>query len=176
VSDPTPSVAPEPVGLDAADEHKSAVELADIMVSFGRIHGAAATLAEYIKSNPKEAVTPWLKLLDLYHTAGLKTEFDNWARQLHKAFNIRRATWDSYDSLRTSTASVEDLPHIAKRLQVLWRTPACQAYIEELLRDHREGSREGFSFAVVDDLLMLEDVLEAELGEFRRRAGKGETR
>lgn len=174
--DPTPSDLPVQLGLDAADEHKSAVELADIMLSFGRIHGAAATLAEFIKNNPKEAVTPWLKLLDLYHTAGLKTEFENWARQLHKAFNIRRATWDSYQSLRNSTASVEDLPHIAKRLQTLWRTPACQAYIEELLRDHRDGSREGFSFAVVEDLLMLEGVLEAQLGEFRRQPSAGDTR
>lgn len=37
------------------------MELADIMLSFGRVKGAAQTLQEYIDSNPQDALQPWIR-------------------------------------------------------------------------------------------------------------------
>lgn len=146
------------------EEHKSAVELADIMISFGRVRGAADTLAEFIRGNPREAVLPWLKLLDVYRAAGLRDEFEAIAGELNKTFNVTRVTWQTYDALRSSQMSLEDLPHISAILQKNWRTADGQRYLQQLLRDNRNGTRAGFPFAVIDEILTLSAILEDELG------------
>ena len=146
------------------EEHKSAVELADIMISFGRVQGAAETLAEFIRGNPREAVTPWLKLLEVYRAAGLRAEFETIAGELNKTFNVTAVNWDNYQTLRAASTSLEDLPHIAETLQRSWRTTACQRYLQQLLRDNRDGTRVGFPFTVIDEILTLSAILEEELG------------
>ncbi len=146
------------------EEHKSAVELADIMISFGRVQGAAETLAEFIRGNPREAVTPWLKLLEVYRAAGLRGEFETIAGELNKTFNVTAVNWDNYQTLRAASTSLEDLPHIAETLQRSWRTTACQRYLQQLLRDNRDGTRVGFPFTVIDEILTLSAILEEELG------------
>lgn len=157
---------------DAMEDHKSAVELADIMMSFGRLQGAADTLAEFIQGNPRQAITPWLKLLDVYRAAGLRGEFEELSRQLNKTFNVRRVNWDNYDGLRNTPLSLENMPHIAERLARSWGSHECQAYIQQLLRDNRDGSRQGLPFVVIDELLLLEGILEQQLGPYRTYAMK----
>ena len=164
---PTAGYAVEHPVDDAGEEHRSAVELAEIMVSFGRLHGAADTLAEFVRGNPKQAVTPWLKLLEVYRAAGLREDFSAVARELNKTFNVLAVTWDNYDAVRHNAIRLEDMPHIAARVQQLWGTRECQSYLQHLLRDNRDGSRAGFPFTVIDDILMLSAVLEHELGPFR---------
>lgn len=149
---------------EVIQEHKSAVELADIMMSFGRVRGAAETLAEFIRGNPREAVTPWLKLLEVYRAAGLRDEFNAIAGELNKTFNVTTVNWQSYDALRASKMSLEDLPHICESLQKTWRTTACQRYLQQLLRDNRNGTRAGFPFSVIDEILTLTAILEEDLG------------
>lgn len=164
---PTAGYAVEHPSDDAGEEHRSAVELAEIMVSFGRLHGAADTLAEFVRGNPKQAVTPWLKLLEVYRAAGLREDFGAVARELNKTFNVLAVTWDNYDAVRHNAIRLEDMPHVAARVQQLWGTRECQAYLQHLLRDNRDGSRAGFPFTVIDDILMLSAVLEHELGPYR---------
>ena len=165
------SAAAEP-----AEEHQSAVELADIMMSFGRLHGAADTLSEFIRGNPKQAVTPWLKLLEVYRAAGLRAEFDAMAKEFNKTFNVITVTWDNYDDLRMNTVSVEHMPHIIAHIEQTWRTRDCQVYLQRLLRDNRAGTRMGFPFSVIDDILMLSAVLEEELGPALPPAGTSRVR
>ncbi len=152
---------------EAAEEHESAIELAEIMMGFGRVQGAAETLAEFIQSNPKKSVTPWLKLLEVYRAAGLRSDFDALARQLNKTFNVKSVTWDTFDEARAASKSIEQMPHLAKTLTDLWGTPACQAYLEKLLRDNRDGTREGFPLSAIDEILVLAAILEEELGPYR---------
>ncbi|KAI5913030.1 hypothetical protein PA01_18550 [Azoarcus sp. PA01] len=152
---------------DDAEEHESAIELAEIMMAFGRVHGAAETLAEFIQSNPKKAVTPWLKLLEVYRAAGLRPEFDTLARQLNKTFNVKAVTWDTFDEARRPTGTIEQMPHLMSRIQNLWGSRDCQAYLENLLRDNRGGMREGFRLSVIDEILVLAGVLEERLGPYQ---------
>ena len=158
------------------EEHKSAVELADIMISFGRVQGAAETLAEFIRGNPREAVTPWLKLLEVYRSAGLRAEFETIAGELNKTFNVNAVDWDNYQTLRAARTSLEDLPHIAETLQKSWRTTACQRYLQQLLRDNRDGTRVGFPFTVIDEILTLSAILEEDLGPLPRSNDTLQTR
>lgn len=150
-----------------AEEHKSAVELAEIMMSFGRVQGAADTLAEFIRGNPRDAVTPWLKLLEVYRAAGLHEEFETIANELNKTFNVTTVHWNNYETLRDARVSIEDLPHIAETVQQTWATSACQRYLQHLLRDNRDGTRAGLPFTVVDEILTLAAVLEDRLGPYK---------
>ncbi|QID18765.1 hypothetical protein G3580_14725 [Nitrogeniibacter mangrovi] len=150
-----------------AEEHESAVELADIMMSFGRVQGAAETLAEFIRGNPKKAVQPWIKLLEVYKAANMRGEFDALTDKLNKTFNVKTVSWDDFDEVKLAPDSVEQMPHIISLLQKEWMTRECQIYLQKLLRDNRGGTRQGFPLGVVDDLLMLQAVLEDQLGPYR---------
>ncbi|MBS1209006.1 MAG: hypothetical protein H6R19_1404 [Proteobacteria bacterium] len=152
---------------DNVEEHDSAVELAEIMMSFGRVHGAAQTLADFIRSNPKQAVKPWIKLLEVYRVANMRAEFDALSTQLNKTFNVKTVEWDNFELLRQAPESLEDMPHILTKLTELWGKRECQAYLHSLLRDNRQGTRQGFPLAIVDEILMLLGVLEGQLGAYR---------
>lgn len=152
---------------EQAEEHESAIELAEIMMGFGRIQGAAETLAEFIASNPKRAVTPWLKLLEVYRAADLREEFDALAMQLNKTFNVKAVTWDTFEEAKHESKSIEQMAHITAKVQRSWGTVECQAYLERLLRDNRDGKREGFPLSVIDEILTLADILEDSLGPYR---------
>jgi len=152
---------------EEVEEHDSAIELAEIMMSFGRVHGAAETLADFIRSNPKQAVTPWLKLLEVYRAADLRAEFDGLARQLNKTFNVKTVTWDNFDEVRRAPDTLEKMPHLVNSLQQLWGTRECQAFLGRLLRDNRDGTRQGFPLNVIDDILCLSAILEQQLGPYR---------
>jgi len=159
-----------PIALDEqemAEEHESAVELADIMMSFGRVQGAAETLAEFIRGNPKKAVQPWIKLLEVYKAADMRAEFDALTHKLNQTFNVKTVTWESFDEIKKAPDSVEQMPHIINGLKDQWMTVDCQRYVQMLLRDNRGGTREGFPLGVVDDLLLLQAVLEDALGPYR---------
>ena len=151
---------------EAVQEHQSAIELAELMIGLGRVQGAAATLAEYIHTNPKKAVTPWLKLLEVYRAAGLRPEFDSLALQLNKTFNVKSVTWDTFDEARKSGSALEQMPHVMENVHKYWRTRDCQAYLERLLRDNRDGTRQGFPLKAVDEILVLAAILEEELGPY----------
>lgn len=152
---------------EAAEEHESAIELAEIMMEFGRIRGAADTLAEFITSNPKKAVTPWLKLMEVYRTADLRDDFNALAKQLNKTFNVKAVTWDSFEEARRAESSIEQMAHLTRSIQDTWGTRDCQAYLEHLLRDNRDGTRDGFPLSVIDEILVLAAILEDRLGAYR---------
>jgi hypothetical protein len=151
---------------ETIEEHDSAVELAEIMMSFGRIQGAAETLSEYIRTNPRQAVRPWVKLLEVYKAANLRAEFDALALKLNQTFNVIAVNWEEFDKVKQINDSVEQMPHILQALSKAWRTREAQAYLYKLLRDNRDGTRRGFPLGTLDDLLMLSGVLEIELGAF----------
>jgi hypothetical protein len=160
--------SPPPIVVEEEpEEHESAVELAEIMLSFGRVHGAAETLEAFIESNPKQAIMPWLKLMEVYHTAGMEPEFDALAAELNRTFNVRTVTWQNFHEVSTLDVGVEALTHIMSQLQETWGTRECQKYIDLLVRDNRKGTRLGFELGVVDDLLMLAGVLELQLGRYK---------
>lgn len=164
-----PTFAPaHPIPFDeTVDEQDSALELAEIMMSFGRTQGAAETLADYIRNNPRQAVKPWLKLLEVYHVAGMRAEFEVLTRQLNKTFNVKMISWNDFSSVRSTLDTVEQIPHVCQRLQEQWGTQEAQIYIHQILRDNRNGTRQGFPLSVVEELLLLLAILDEELGTYK---------
>ena len=83
-------------------EPKSLLERAEFMLSFGRVDDATIALEEYIASNPKSAIEPWKKLLEIYRDTGRRHAFDALARRMHKSFNVAAPPWErsSHDQAR----------------------------------------------------------------------------
>ena len=89
------------------DEHFEAnpvMELADIMLSFGRVKGAAQALQEFIDHNPQEALQPWIRLMDVYRMAGMRAEFEQVARNLNQHFNVEVQSWEQAEAQAASAS------------------------------------------------------------------------
>lgn len=177
------SMASDPVSIGATtvDEHFEAnpvMELADIMLSFGRVKGAAQALQEYIDHSPQDALQPWIRLMDVYRMAGMRTEFEAVAANLNKNFNVEIQQWDAAQSVPGNQSvdlllddvvpqpvvprpeSLEDMPRIMSMVCELWSTGDVVGYLYQLLRDNRGGKRLGFALPVVEEILFLVELRE----------------
>jgi len=157
--------------LDEHFEVNPVMELAEIMLSFGRVKGAAQALQEYIDQNPQEALQPWIRLMDVYRMAGMRAEFESVARNLNLQFNVEVQTWDEARGadgepsggerpMAPRPQSLEDLPRLVNTIVDLWSTGDVVGYLYQLLRDNRGGQRTGFALPVVEDVLFLIELKE----------------
>ena len=143
---------------DKADDSiqaDQALELADIMLSMGLGHGAAQTLIDQIKQQPKQGLRHWLKLLEIYRKNDQHDEFERAAEELRQHFNVHPEYWNATPTQTT----LEDYPHIAARIIETW--PGCLPYLQSLLNDNRGGARSGFPQTVAEELLLLSALLKA---------------
>jgi len=163
------------INATTLDEHFEAnpvMELAEIMLSFGRVKGAAQALQEYIDHNPQEALQPWIRLMDVYRMAGMRAEFENVARNLNLHFNVEVQSWDeglsgvgisssaSEPLVAPRPQALEDLPRLVNTIVDLWNSGDVVGYLYQLLRDNRGGQRLGFTLPVVEDVLFLIELKE----------------
>lgn len=155
--------------MEILPEHDSVVELAEIMLSFGRTQGAADTLSDFIRDNPREAVKPWLKLLEVYHHAGMRDQFEQLAPKLNSSFNVQTPSWDDWVSAE-EPSSLEDYPHIMSRVSELWGTQEAADYLNGLLLDNRDGQRIGFPMHVVEEILSLAHIQQAQIANAAQTA------
>lgn len=187
----TPAAPVKPVSLDSqfsvsaatVDEHFEAnpvMELAEIMLSFGRVKGAAQALQDFIDNNPDEALQPWIRLLDVYRLAGMQDEFQKVAQDLNQHFNVEIQRWDlgapelipaenglslvpQEGGAVAKAQSIEELPHVCEKLSELWRGEEVLEYLHRLLRDNRGGKRSGFTLEAVHEILFLIELKETLL-------------
>lgn len=168
-SEPSPSTlvtASAGVFADAGGaptEDDQALELAEIMLSMGLATGAAQTLTEHIRANPKQALYHWLKLLDIHRKTGDARQFENAASELRQYFNIQADGWAPAADGREP--ALENYERIVAQIQATWKQPeACQAYLAQLLEDNRGGTRMGFPRPVAEEILLLREVLKLGAG------------
>lgn len=169
-TEPMPPLEPEPEAATislppsrievSSGQADQALELAEIMLSMGLGHGAAQTLIEQIRSEPKQALRHWLKLLEIYRSNGQQEEFERSAEELRLHFNVKPEDWKARSGTQQS---IENYPHIAARITALWPTAECLTYLQNLLADNRGGTRSGFPQTVAEEFLLLEGILRYEL-------------
>lgn len=149
-----------------------AIELAEIMLSFGRVSGAARTLEEYVAALPQESARPWIRLLHLYRRNGMRKEFEALTVKLNRNFNVEVLAWETGKAsgelelvplagAPAKAETLEDIPRLRDEIIALWGKPECHGYLEKLLRDNRQGKRKGFPLAVAEELLFLIDLAAA---------------
>lgn len=168
---PQPAPPAEPVApgvpavqyppLSSTSQGDQTLELAEIMLSMGLGHGATQTLTEQIRNEPKQALRHWLKLLEIYRKNGQQEEFERSAEELRQHFNVCSEDWQAPPGERQS---LEDFPHIARRLTELWCKADCLVYMRNLLDDNRGGARMGFPQSVAEELLLLTAVMQDVCG------------
>lgn len=168
VSAPTGSTVDIPLEAETVDvnynEGGTALELAEIMLSFGRVRGAAETLAQYIEENSPENIQPWSMLLDLYHRSDMRAEFETLASRMREKFNVHVPSWTDSDRPISGLKSLEDYAHIVWRASNSWGTQECLNYLYELVHDNRAGQRNGFPLEVVEEIALLMRLLEEAYG------------
>lgn len=156
------------------EEMDHALDLAEVMLSYGRTTGAMQALKDYLHDHPTVSVRPWLKLLDLHRQTGLREDFERAAETVHLHFNVRVPGWDEGVSgvpLRSffdeeeglEILGLEQLPHILAKIQATWPEASCLEFLRHLLVDNRGGGRMGFPVSVVAEILLLEDILNDRL-------------
>jgi hypothetical protein len=57
-----------------------------------------------------------------------------------------------------ATSALERLPHITKRVCLLWGHPEFDAFTSHLLMDSRDGKRQGLPWDVAEELLFLAEL------------------
>jgi len=62
------------------------------------------------------------------------------------------------DGTSTATSALERLPHITKRVCLLWQHPEFDAFTSHLLMDSRDGKRQGLPWDVAEELLFLAEL------------------
>ena len=164
--------------VDEAGDYKTVIELADIMVCFGRIKGATQALEEFLVRDPKAALLPWLKLLEIYRMNEMREEFEAYSIELRTHFNVAPSSWEIAGEclkepippvngndlliadLLQKLPTIGTLPHIKENILNSWGSPDGLTYLRHLLRDTRDGKRSGFPLAMACELQFLVDLLE----------------
>jgi hypothetical protein len=169
-----PTVLPAPAPLTAHTGPEiagaaPALELAEIMLSFGRVTGAARTLEEYLAALPQESLRPWIRLLQIYERNGMRKEFEALTLKLNRNFNVEVIRWSGeepseelellpVEGVPGKAVTLEAIPRIRDQIISLWGRPECSDYLEKLLRDNRDGQRSGFTLPIVEEMLFLIDL------------------
>lgn len=136
------------------------VELANIMLSMGLTKGAEDALLHRIRDNPRHALYYWLKLLEVYRCTGMQEQFEQARAELHAHYNVAPHHWLGNDADASHSQTLEDFHHIAAQLIALWPGQKAGIYLERLLADNREGTRNGFPQPVAEEMLLLIAMLE----------------
>lgn len=161
--------------LESKEDGSAILEQAKAYVYLGREDGAIRLLNAYINAEPKVALQHWLYLLDIYRKIHQKESFLASAKKLHRTFNVVIPEWEKPDPLHTGAtnstkANLEEYAHIVDKVSKLWadceqetqKITQTKKYLDQLMMDHREGERVGFSLEAFEDILMLRDTLEAK--------------
>lgn len=149
---------PELIETKTEEEH-SVLELAEIMLSFGRLRGAAETLAEHIDTNMPQSIEPWSMLLDLYRRGGMRDEFEALSAKMRNRFNARIPDWSESQTPISGLKALEDYPHVIQKASHLWGTQSGLDYLYSLVHDTRAGQRNGFPLEVVEEIALLMRIL-----------------
>ena len=172
---------PKHIDLQETNDCSTAMELAEIMICFGRVHGATQALEEFLAHDPGSALAPWMKLLEIYRMNDMKEDFETCSAKLRTHFNVAPSNWEEAGeclqepiaAISEQDVAIEDLlhrlptiatmPHIVEAIQHSWNSEDGLVYLEHLLRDTRDGKRSGFPLAIARELLFLVDLLKTRL-------------
>lgn len=157
--------APGDVSVDEGD---SALHLAEIMLSYGRLKGAVDVLANHIEQNTPDRIEPWLTLLNLYRRGNLREEFEALLKRMRQRFNFQIPGWEQTRTPVSGLLSIEDYDHITRNLIDKWGTQMAMDYLADLIQDNRHGQRSGFPLEVIEEILLLMLILEEAHGCRRR--------
>lgn len=136
------------------EEISDVTQEAEFWISMNDPQRAIEILAAQERVDHPDSPVPWLFLLDLYRTVGDREKYDQLRQRFISFFNANIPEFD-FEMAVLVSRSLDDFPHILEKICGLWSAPEALVYLESLLVDDRNGSRNGFDLLVYRDILML---------------------
>ena len=124
-----------------SDRLDSTLQEAKLLMSVNRSSDAIAHLKLTIEAQPKASIGHWLYLLEIFRKLNLKEDFEQYAADLHQAFNVMTPIWYDTDVAIYVPQSIEEFPHIMEKLYSLWPGELATVYLRNLINDNRGGER-----------------------------------
>jgi pilus assembly protein FimV len=157
-----------PSEMPKVEELNDVMYEAEFWISLNKIGNAIRLLEQYTISDQGSSPLPWLLLFDLYRKTGQIEQYMSLQRQFQRFFNGKIPDWEDYDRAQSSIG-LDTMGSLMARIEVLWHTDEIIPFIESLLLDDRDGTREGFELGVYRDILFL-----CDLAKEMRRSNSGQ--
>lgn len=146
-----------PRAQEGAEIHDSMRDEVEVFVAHGHSSLAIRLLENHVQQAPAESPVPWLLLLDLLQREGNAAKYEETRQQCKQNFNVEIP---AYGIMETASGKlgIESYPHITAELLRIWQTDQAIPYLDDLLRDNRNGSRAGFNFAAYNEIVLLRSI------------------
>ncbi len=159
-----PPPAPERMSEIAAPPPNESTEVKDDILDQAEVymahgHGELAVhlLQEHLREAPTESPVPWLLLLDLLRREGDAAAYAAASTECRRYFNVNLNSHPVSQDSETGLG-LEAYPHLLEQLVHKWNSPDIEDFFNDLIHDHRGGTRLGFEPGAYRDILMLRAI------------------
>lgn len=142
---------------DGVEVDDSVVDEVEVFMAHGHAELAINLLQEHVRTAPDESPIPWMLLLDLLKRNKMAKEYAEACKACKQYFNFRVPTLNE-DEPGPGSAGLESYPHVLSELTRLWKSPECQAYLDDLVFDRRGGTRVGFDPTPFREIMLLRTI------------------
>ena len=146
-----------PASDDGTELKEDILDQAEVFMAHGHGELAIHLLQEHLRESPTESPVPWLLLLDLLHRAGDTAGYVTASTECRRYFNVNldgRAFFSEGDNGQ----GLEAYPHLLEQMVKVWNTPEIGSFFDDLVFDHRGGTRAGFEPGAYRDILLLRSI------------------
>jgi hypothetical protein len=151
---PTVVAARDAASIVEPKEISDVMELAEAWMALNDPQKVLELLAPFGEVEQPESPLPWIGLLDAYRILGNQKKYEEILERIRSLFNVRLAPWDEQADVEPPK-TLADYPHITAKILSLWETEEVAPYLENLERDNRDGTREGFDLPAYRDIMKL---------------------
>ncbi len=144
-------------GVPQVEEFSDVMHEAEFWISLNKPLNAIQVLQAYTAHETIRSPLPWLLLFDLYLKVGEQDAFAVLQRQFHSIFNAKIPDWENYADAQRHHG-LEQMEYLMGKVQSLWLTDEILPFLEDMLIDDRDGTREGFELGTYQDILLLINI------------------
>jgi Tfp pilus assembly protein FimV len=149
-------IPPPPDEASATEVKEDILDQAEVYMAFGHGELAIHLLQEHLREAPSESPVPWLLLLDLLHREGDTAGYTAASAECRRYFNVNLSNYQGPDN--EAGQGLEAYTHVLEQLVKAWNTPDINGFFDDLIFDHRGGTRIGFEPDAYRDILLLRTV------------------
>ncbi len=142
---------------NGAEIHDSLEDEVEVFVAHGNAALAIRMLENHVRLTPADSPVPWLLLLDLLQRENLSEAYEATRRECKRYFNVALPRLSDMAGA-AGEPGLEAYPHVMAELTRLWPGDGALPYLDELLRDCRNGSRTGFNLPAYNEIVLLRAV------------------
>ncbi|MDP2029432.1 MAG: hypothetical protein Q8K12_07350 [Thiobacillus sp.] len=150
-------IAAPPPSDGGTELKEDILDQAEVFMAHGHSELAIHLLQEHLRESPTESPVPWLLLLDLLHRAGDTAGYVTASTECRRYFNVN-LDGRAFFSEGGNGEGLEAYPHLLEQMVQVWNTPDIKAFFDDLVFDHRGGTRIGFEPGAYRDILLLRSI------------------